>query len=186
MVEQVELAIRSVWAMINEKKNWNSANFLTIGRILAIPLIIFFIIKNRRIEAGILFAATALTDLLDGYIARNYNRETEFGRWLDPIADKLLVLVTLFFLDLSLWVVVPVYFREVAVMLGRLLVVNTKKEDLLQVSMHGKIKAVLQYVGIGYTILNWPSCNLVMFVVMLYTMWSGYKYFMEFRSALLK
>ena len=77
----------------------NVATILTISRIVFIPLIVFFFIlddgKYRDISAYI-FLLALITDYLDGFVARNFNQTTAFGAFLDPIADKLLVVITIF------------------------------------------------------------------------------------------
>ena len=76
----------------------NLPNKLSIARALAIPAIVVLLYMNDetcRIIAGVLFILAALTDLLDGKIARKYNLVTDFGKFIDPVADKLLVLTTL-------------------------------------------------------------------------------------------
>ena len=74
------------------------ANLLTIARIAAIPIVVIcFYLKYdfARPVAGIIFGLAAFTDLLDGYVARNYNQASRFGAFLDPVADKLMVAIVL-------------------------------------------------------------------------------------------
>ena len=100
----------------------NLPNKLSIARALCIPVIVLLLYMNDdgcRIAAGILFILAALTDLLDGKIARKYNLITDFGKFIDPVADKLLVLTTLVMLVrgglMEAWVVVIILCRELAV-----------------------------------------------------------------------
>ena len=79
----------------------STPNLLTIGRILVIPLIVlcfFFEGELARYMACLLFTVAATTDYLDGYLARSWQQQSPFGRWLDPIADKLLVAATILML----------------------------------------------------------------------------------------
>ena len=97
----------------------NLPNKLSIARALCIPVITVLLYMNDdgcRIAAGILFILAALTDLLDGKIARKYNLITDFGKFIDPVADKLLVLTTLVMLVrgglMEAWVVVIILCRS--------------------------------------------------------------------------
>jgi CDP-diacylglycerol--glycerol-3-phosphate 3-phosphatidyltransferase len=183
-INEIRKVIRKVRAVINNERNENLANYLTFARIYTIPVIVFLIIKETTVAASILFFAASLTDLLDGYVARNHGHKTQFGEWLDPIADKLLVLIVIPNLGLSPWIILPIFFREIYVMIGRLLIINTEIGKALVVGRHGKYKAAFQYMGITYAIINFPAFILVMIAVMLYTIWSGIKYSWEFRVAL--
>ena len=85
--------------------NLNFATILTISRILFIPLIVFFYIfadGDHRNIAAYIFLLALITDYLDGLIARNFNQTTAFGAFLDPIADKLLVVITIIILSRSI------------------------------------------------------------------------------------
>ena len=100
----------------------NLPNKLSIARVLCIPAITVLLYMNDdtcRLIAGILFILGSLTDLLDGHIARKYNLITDFGKFIDPVADKLLVLTTLVMLVrgslMEAWVLIVILCRELAV-----------------------------------------------------------------------
>jgi cardiolipin synthase (CMP-forming) len=138
-------------------------NLLTLSRILAIPLVVamFFVPGDyARWFACVLFSAAALTDWLDGHMARRWAQQSELGRFLDPIADKLLVSATLFMLVAkgrfsAEWALLPAL-----VILCREILVSGLREYLaelrvgLPVSRLAKWKTAIQMVAIGVLIVG--------------------------------
>ncbi len=133
--------------------NLNLATILTISRIIFIPLIAFFFIYSSgeyRNLAAYIFLIALITDYLDGYIARNYNQTTAFGAFLDPIADKLLVVVTIFVLaksfDSILFLLssIIIISREFLVIAIRQRLAELKANISLKVNNLGKIKTGFQ------------------------------------------
>jgi cardiolipin synthase (CMP-forming) len=137
-------------------------NLLTVSRILVIPIVIgsFYVSGDyARWFACVLFSAAALTDWLDGHMARRWQQQSEIGRFLDPIADKLLVSATLFMLTtfgrLSAGAVLPAI-----VILCREILVSGLREYLaglrvgMPVSRLAKWKTVIQMVAIGVLIVG--------------------------------
>lgn len=156
-------------------------NILTAARLVAVPLVVVFIFLDHRDHAAsadsaaadgaslalaygpwmlaalATFVAAALTDFLDGYLARRWNVISRFGILADPIADKALVLVTLATLAVfwgpALWWIVGVLaVREVGVTLGRLAVAS---KEAIPASKGGKLKTVLQFTAI--VMMMWPA-----------------------------
>lgn len=131
----------------------NIATLLTLSRIIFIPVIVFFFIyesgRYRDISAYI-FLAALITDYLDGYIARNFNQTTSFGTFLDPIADKLLVVITIFLLTRSFDSLVFIFSsliiisREFLVIAIRQRLAELKTSIPLRVNNLGKIKTGFQ------------------------------------------
>ncbi|MBR9911510.1 MAG: CDP-diacylglycerol--glycerol-3-phosphate 3-phosphatidyltransferase [Gammaproteobacteria bacterium] len=133
------------------------ANRLTLFRITLIPLlvIVFYLPFSWSYPAaGLVFSIAALTDWLDGYVARRYDQSTAFGAFLDPVADKLMVgvaLVLLVGVHASAWMAVPA-----AVIIGREIVISALREWMAElgkrasvaVSYIGKIKTTLQMIAI--------------------------------------
>ena len=100
----------------------NLPNILSISRAVCIPVIVVLLYTGDpacRIAAGIVFVVACLTDFLDGKIARKYNLVTDFGKFIDPVADKLLVLTTMIMLVhlrmMDAWIVIVILCRELAV-----------------------------------------------------------------------
>ena len=139
----------------------NLANKLTIFRIILVPLILiipFFKISGELwgipltyLIIDIIFIIASLTDKLDGYIARSRNQITTFGKFLDPIADKILVIVAMLILveagRLPAWIPAIVVIREFIVSGYRLVAVE-KSGKVIAASIWGKIKTCTQMLGI--------------------------------------
>ncbi|MEW5893660.1 MAG: CDP-alcohol phosphatidyltransferase family protein [Pseudomonadota bacterium] len=101
---------------------WTLPNLITIARILLVPFIVWSLFERDFVSAFWLFAAAALSDLFDGSLARLLDQRSEFGAWLDPIADKLVLLSTLVLLAwdglLPVWFAVLVLVRDGVVLAG--------------------------------------------------------------------
>ncbi|HWV16644.1 MAG TPA: CDP-diacylglycerol--glycerol-3-phosphate 3-phosphatidyltransferase [Cellvibrio sp.] len=134
------------------------ANQLTLLRIIFIPLfvVIFYLpFKWAHLSCAVLFTLAAITDWLDGYVARKYNQSTSFGAFLDPVADKLMVAIALLLLVSihhdSAW-----FVSAAAVIVGREIVISALREWMAEigqrasvaVSFIGKVKTTLQMVAI--------------------------------------
>ncbi|SPM27626.1 CDP-diacylglycerol--glycerol-3-phosphate 3-phosphatidyltransferase [Mycobacterium terramassiliense] len=138
----------------------NLANVLTLLRLVLVPvfLIALFTADGHqivgRIVAFAIFAVACITDRFDGLLARNYGMATEFGAFVDPIADKTLIgsaLIGLSMLgDLPWWVTAVIMTREVAVTLLRLAVI---RRGVIPASWGGKLKTVVQALAIGLFVL---------------------------------
>ncbi|MBL8602848.1 MAG: CDP-diacylglycerol--glycerol-3-phosphate 3-phosphatidyltransferase [Myxococcales bacterium] len=140
---------------------WNLPNALTMARVAMIPAVLWFV------EAGTprhgywgawLYGATAVTDLLDGYLARKRNLITIFGKFMDPLADKLLVISLLVFLTrmgrIAPWIVAVLVGREVAI--TSLRAIASSEGVVIAAGESGKWKTALQMVGILCLILHFP------------------------------
>lgn len=146
-------------------KKLNLPNTLSLIRVLLVPLFVLSLLLMRDIAIFgcvvpvVIYALTALTDMLDGKIARRYGLVTDFGKFIDPLADKFMVIAsqiailvwmlargeqTLAFV--FVWVVIIILFRELAVTSLRLVVAG-KRGIVVAASMFGKIKTVSQMVG---------------------------------------
>lgn len=135
-------------------------NWLTWARLVAVPIVMVLLALDGGREgpdrwwALVIFVIAALTDFLDGYLARRWKVITAFGKLADPIADKALVLGTLLMLCLTdgvpWWPLAILAVREIAVTVGRVRVVHTV---VVPASRGGKVKTVLQLVAIGLYLL---------------------------------
>lgn len=138
---------------------WNAPNVLTLVRIFLIPvfLIFYFLsIPNWEVYSVIIFIAAALTDWLDGYLARKNNQVTNFGKLWDPIADKLLVLAALLLLlamgKISFIVLLILEGREL--IMGGVRALAAKGGVVIAADMAGKLKTVTQFIAIVLLLLN--------------------------------
>jgi len=118
---------------------------------MCIPVIVVLLYLENdgcRIAAGILFMIASITDYLDGHIARKHNLVTDFGKFIDPVADKLLVLTTLIMLlhrrQMEAWIIIVILSRELAVDGLRMVAVGQGK--VIAASMFGKIKTTCQMI----------------------------------------
>lgn len=142
----------------------NLPNKLTILRVIMIPFFLYFLINNGdcidlvdRYVALIIFVLASLTDLCDGYIARKYNMVTNFGKFMDPLADKLLVNSALIcFVEagaIAGWIVIVIISREFIVSGLRMVASNAGK--VIAASWWGKWKTTVQMIMIILLILPW-------------------------------
>ena len=173
----------------------NLPNALTIFRILALPFCAYALFKNGgdddswRIIAFTLFFIVGLSDILDGKIARSRNQITEFGKLLDPIADKAMLATASIGASilglLSWWVTAIFLIREIAVTILRFAVI---KKGVIPASKGAKVKTFFQSFGVGFYILPLPSYlnlprDIFMAVAIYLTISTGVTYF---RKALKK
>ena len=144
---------------------WNLPNILTWLRILAIPLVVvlFFLSRPGNLAdpiAGLLFAAAAVTDSLDGYLARRLGQTTRLGAFLDPVADKLIVAVALVLIvsrDAR-----PFMVLTAAVIIGREIAISALREWMaeigargrIKVSVLGKYKTIMQIFGLSMMLFH--------------------------------
>lgn len=138
----------------------NLPNKLTIFRIILVPIMViitFFDIDIKWILVDAIFILASLTDKLDGHIARSRNLVTTFGKFLDPIADKILVLAAMLILveaaKLPAWIPIIVLFREFIVSGYRLVAVE-KGGKVVAASIWGKLKTVTQMVALVLAIVD--------------------------------
>ena len=171
----------------------NLPNKLSIIRVALIPVIVILLYQQSnacRIIAGALFIIASLTDFLDGFIARKYNLVTNFGKFIDPVADKLLVLTTLIMLlhrgQMEAWIIIIILCRELAVDGLRLVAVTQGK--VIAASPFGKIKTTCQMIMITAAILlnqaafsTWYMIILTVAAVVM-TLFSAVDYFMKNRA----
>lgn len=146
--------------MVGRARIANLANILTGLRLVLVPIFLLALFygngheTDSRIAAFVIFALACITDRLDGLLARNYGMATEFGAFVDPIADKALIgsaLIGLSMLgDLPWWVTVLILTRELGVTLLRLAVI---RRGVIPASWGGKLKTLVQAVAIGLFVL---------------------------------
>ena len=170
--------------------NLNLPNKITLTRIFLVP--VFMLILLEKIPYGdywaaFIFAIAALTDGLDGYIARKNNQITNLGKFMDPLADKLLVTAALISLvemgRISSWMATIIVSREFAV--TGLRIVAASKGVVIAASNLGKYKTVSQIVAIIAALLSLPYSLALIWVAVILTVVSGVDYFYNGRELLL-
>ncbi len=184
----------------------NLANKLTVLRVILVPVFGFFmltegIIPHNYLYAAIVFAIAAITDTADGKIARKYNMITDFGKFLDPLADKILVVTALIcFVELSwtsAWVVAVIVAREFMVSGIRLVAAGSKKKLVIAASIWGKLKtaatmAVICVILLLYILADFGAIeitpvitlirDILMYICCGLTVISGIKYLWDYRE----
>ncbi len=171
-------------------------NFLTMGRMVLVPPIValmFFPGKLPSAVAAFIFLVASLTDLFDGLIARRFGAESSLGRFLDPIADKVLVTSTLIMLislgRVEAWVVMLIISRELAVSVLRS--ISKSWDTTLQPSPVGKVKAVMEFAAIVPLMIHYEYKILIpidfrligtaiLYLALVLSLWSGADYFWKF------
>ncbi len=193
-------------------------NKLTLGRILVVPVMIVIAcipyLNGHTIFLGvtyanfinfILFVLASITDFLDGYIARKYNLVTTFGKFADPLADKMLVLTSLMILMVQfsiasfgdfrleivpLWAVAIILIREL--MVSGIRLVAAQKGEVIAAGMAGKVKTFVTMIAIGIAFLaGLDNVVAIISLVMIYvsvilTVYSGVVYFINAKEILLE
>ena len=164
----------------------NTANKLTILRVVMIPaflLVLYLDVPYANYWALVIFAAASITDTLDGYIARHYNQITDFGKFMDPLADKCLVFAAmLWFVEVGqmpAWALLIVAVREFGV--SGLRMVAADKGRVIAAGWSGKVKTAATMVCIILMLLPLPEIvnQICTAVIVLTTIYSGVEYFMK-------
>jgi cardiolipin synthase len=136
----------------------NFANIITVTRLLTTPIIIWLIFSNYFILSFILFTLNGLSDALDGFIAKKFNQKTTLGSYLDPIADKTLIVSSILALGyvvaIPSWLIILIVSRDLAI-LGAVIISWTVKSSLkIEPIISSKINTFLQIFYIGLILLN--------------------------------
>ncbi len=175
----------------------SNPNALTLFRVAVIPAIVVLMMFPSRFStllAGVLFAAASVTDYFDGYFARKTGRISNFGKIMDPVADKLLVSCSFIMLAalrwVPAWIVCVIIGRELAVT-GLRNIISEKGEDVSASSL-GKYKTGFQIAAIIPLLFHYSYLGIDMqtigtiflWVALLLTIWSGADYFIRFRRLL--
>jgi CDP-diacylglycerol---glycerol-3-phosphate 3-phosphatidyltransferase len=164
----------------------NVPNVLTVIRILLVPVLIVALLEKTGggdLLAAIVFAVASLTDAIDGYLARSRNWVTTFGKLMDPIADKLLIVAALIALvslgRLAAWVAMVIIAREFAVTVLRV-AVGTQQGIVISANAFGKLKTAFQVLMVMLLIAVHPRTavvDAVVYVTVVVTVLSGADYF---------
>ena len=168
-------------------------NWLTLGRIFSLPIIIVlasFPERGYGVAAAIVFSIAAITDFLDGYIARKTGQVSEFGKLVDPIADKIIVAAAFIMLvhlgRAPAWIVALIISREFAI--SGLRAYAGTRSIVIEARLMGKIKTTLQILAIICLLVNFDLWGfpfvavgwILLIAAFIATMWSGYEYFADY------
>ncbi|WP_456324345.1 CDP-diacylglycerol--glycerol-3-phosphate 3-phosphatidyltransferase [Desulfonauticus submarinus] len=177
--------------------NW--ANKITFFRIACVPIVVILLYFPNRISclaAMSIFILAALSDMLDGFIARKYNLVTNMGKFLDPLADKLLVMAALIMLSyqhwLEAWISILIVEREIMVTGLRSLAMD--KGIVIAADKYGKLKTIIQILALCPLILHYPWFGfnpiylgkVLIYIALFLTLFSGVNYVYKFYKSVLK
>ncbi|MEP5765565.1 MAG: CDP-diacylglycerol--glycerol-3-phosphate 3-phosphatidyltransferase [Halieaceae bacterium] len=171
----------------------NIPNSLTVSRIIMVPILVlvfYWPFENHKLVAAGLFALAAITDWIDGYLARKLGQMTEFGAFLDPVADKLMVVIVLVLLVEQHDTII--FTLAASVIIGREIVISALREWMAElgertsvaVSYIGKVKTTFQMLAIIALLALAPSAEtwllgpayFMLYAAAVLTLWSGFIY----------
>ena len=154
-------------------------NTLTIIRLLLIPIIVFYIFSGNYILAFVFFTISGITDIADGFIARKFNLISNFGKLMDPLADKLTQISTLTSLVICgiipLWILIIVLLKEFIMIVGASFLYG--KDVVVYSKWYGKLATVLFYIAIVASLINkqftlvgiWNKLDFILYCLALIT-----------------
>ena len=169
------------------------SNKLTILRIIMVPIFVALMMLGYGISATIVFVVASLTDMLDGYLARKRNEITNFGKFADPIADKILVVSALLCLIensvVPAWAVIIVIAREFIV--SGLRMAAASQSVVIAADGFGKIKTITQMVSITMLLLGFGwifglVAQILFYISVVLTFLSGASYIIKYKEVLMK
>ena len=177
----------------------NLPNALAFFRILLAPLMFFMLVNAPGIFtqihiswinyfAALIFVIASVTDFFDGYIARSWDQKTKLGAILDPLADKMLILAAFLGLMMlgraSAWAVYLILIREFFITGFRVVMASDGVE--VAASMAGKVKTVSQMFAVGFLLMSWPGGELLLWIAVALTLYSGFEYIFAYVKAMKK
>ena len=180
-------------------KFWSFPNHLTLYRIATIPVLILLLLFSNKacaFLAAVVFSTASLTDLLDGLLARRRGLESTLGKFLDPLADKLLVSATLIMLiplgRVPAWMAFVIIGREMAV--TGLRAILSEKGVVMGAEKLGKYKTGFQISAIIALLIHYTYFNInfhavgaiLLWIALIVTLWSGARYFTKFQDVILQ
>jgi len=177
---------------------YSTANYLTVSRIIMIPIIVILLFFEGKLAAfitALIFSLASITDWVDGYIARKQHTVSVLGKFLDPLADKLLVMSTMIMLiplgRIPAWIVVIILARELAI--TGLRGIASSEGVVIAASKLGKYKTGFQIAALITLLLHYEYCcgidfhNIgmnLLWIALVLTLWSGYDYIVKFKRVL--
>ena len=173
---------------------YNIPNLLAFIRLLLAPIMFLFLVNQDasffegidkswlNYFAAFIFVLASATDFFDGYIARTFDQITVLGSILDPLADKMLTLAAFLGLMLlgeaSAWAIFLILTRELFITGLRVSAVSQGLD--ISASWMGKVKTVVQMIAIGFLLMHWQGGDLLLWIAVALTLYSGYEYVRDF------
>jgi CDP-diacylglycerol--glycerol-3-phosphate 3-phosphatidyltransferase len=182
-----------------KKEIFNLPNCITFMRIGIIPVLFLLLLKPGKslsLIIAALFILAAITDVLDGYIARKYGIVTRLGKFLDPLADKLIVTTAMIMMipigRIPAWIVAIIIMRDLAV--DGLRSIASTEGLVIHASRLGKQKTLCQIIAVSALLIHYPFFGAdahavgmsVMYLALVLTIWSGVDYFVKINKGVIK
>lgn len=179
--------------MSNRREILNLPNTITLARISVVPFLFFLLMSPGpfwSLVLAALFVLASITDFLDGFIARKYNLITTMGKFLDPLADKLIVNTAMILMipigRIDAWIVVMIIMRDLIV--DGIRSIASSEGIYIQASVLGKQKTLAQIIAVTALMIHYPFFGLdahfvgtvILYVALLLTIYSGLDYFVKF------
>ena len=166
---------------------FNAPNTITLIRVSLIPLFVFVLLANipyKTYFSAFIFLMLSISDMFDGYLARKKQQVTDFGKLIDPIADKLLISTALIFLTLQhkipFWITAVIISREVILTAVRIYLIPSK--IIIPAELLGKIKTIVQSITIIFLLLEAPFGFILLYAAAFLTLASGFEYLINIRK----
>lgn len=171
----------------------NVPNTITMLRVTVIPVLFFLLLspgETGSLVIATLFVIAALTDFLDGYVARKYEIVTVMGKYLDPIADKLIINAAMILMipigRIPAWIVAVIITRDFVV--DGIRTIASSEGSVIQASMLGKQKTICQVFAVSALMIHYPFLGVdahvvgtvILYLALVLSVWSGMEYFMKF------
>lgn len=154
-------------------------NIITLIRFLIIPFYTYYLIRGYFLYSLILFIISALSDILDGYLARKLNQTSELGKILDPLSDKLIILISLIYFGSIRYfspIGVIVFILKELIMLVVGLVFLIKKVEIISSRIFGKLATVFTSISVIMGLLRISFANIVFLIGLLFSLLAGLDY----------
>jgi CDP-diacylglycerol--glycerol-3-phosphate 3-phosphatidyltransferase len=179
---------------------FNLPNCITLLRLAVIPVLFLLLLSPGRILSmviAVLFIVASITDLIDGYVARKYNIVTTMGKFLDPVADKLIVSTAMIMMipigRIPAWIVAVIIMRDLFV--DGMRSIASAEGLVIDASRLGKQKTLCQIVAVSALLIHYDTVlglnahavgMFILYLALALTLWSGVDYFMKFYEAKIK
>jgi len=173
---------------------FNLPNSITLLRLAVIPVLFLLLLNPGRVLSmviAVLFIMASITDLIDGYVARKYNIVTTMGKFLDPVADKLVVTTAMIMMipigRIPAWIVAVIIMRDLVV--DGLRSIASADGLVIDASRLGKQKTLCQIIAVSALLIHYDTVfslnahavgTIVLYLALILTVWSGVDYFMKF------
>ena len=179
---------------------FNLPNCITLLRLAVIPVLFLLLLSPGRVLSmviAVLFIVASITDLIDGYVARKYNIVTTMGKFLDPVADKLIVSTAMIMMipigRIPAWIVAVIIMRDLFV--DGMRSIASAEGLVIDASRLGKQKTLCQIVAVSALLIHYDTVlglnahavgMVILYLALALTLWSGVDYFMKFYEAKIK